>query len=81
MSNEVAIGELFTDENINAALALVESGSDALHERLLHEIVEPAMPRINEVTGQDNSADYMAYLLEYAVSEARNRAIKAALCS
>jgi hypothetical protein len=80
MNNEVAIGELFTDENISNALALFESGSDALHERLLHEIVEPAMPHINKVTGQNNSADYMAYLLEYAVLEARNRAIKGALC-
>lgn len=35
------------------------------HERLLKEIVEPAMPRINQATGQENSPKYMAYCLEY----------------
>jgi len=63
----ISIGELFTDAEIRRAVDIFEADDGKFHERLLHEIVEPVMPRIAETTGQENNANYMAYVLEYAV--------------
>jgi hypothetical protein len=33
------------------------------------KLLEPAMPRIDRVTGQQNDVRYFAYLLEHVVNE------------
>jgi len=38
------------------------------HARCKAQIVEPAMERINKITGQENDASYIAYALEFALT-------------
>lgn len=61
------IGEIFTVEEIKKALAIWSTDRTNFHRRALAEIVEPAMDRINETTGQENDARYLAYALQFVV--------------
>lgn len=66
----IKIGELFTEEELKAALKLYRKYQHGeFHERIVKEIVEPALPRINQVTGQENDARYWGYALEYALTQ------------
>lgn len=72
MTRTMAINDLFTEEELRKAAELHEEcGGTGFHGRALAEIVNPAMERIDRVTGQRNDPSYMAYALEYAVSQAR----------
>jgi len=39
------------------------------HANCLKIFVEPAMERINKITGQENDADYIAYAIEFALMQ------------
>lgn len=66
----VALGDLFTDVQIDRALVIWRTDREHFHARVLSEVVEPAMAQINANTGQENDASYMAYMLEYVFSQA-----------
>lgn len=66
------VRELFTPAELNHAIKLFCTyKSGALHQHLLREVIEPALPRINQVTGQENDARYWAYALEHALCQAQ----------
>jgi hypothetical protein len=58
----VALGEIFTAAELARA-----KGIGPNVKRLLKEIVEPAMRRIDEVTGQENDPRYWAHALASAL--------------
>lgn len=62
------LGDIFTVEEFGRAVKIARDKPNNLHHRLRDEIVLPALPRINAATGQENNADYFAYLLEYVVT-------------
>lgn len=78
---EIKIGDLFTDDELRAALKVIEEframsvlASEIgavpvlnLNDRLQAQVVTPAvMERINRETGQKNDPDYLCYVLQYA---------------
>lgn len=74
----VSIGDLFTDEELMLAqsIFLAHQGTNMeLHNKLVEQIVRGALPRINQVTEQENSEGYMAYVLEYSWNEACNSTV------
>ena len=72
MAKSISIGQLFTASELDAAAKLYdECRPGEFNKRVVAQIVEPALPRINEVTGQENDARYWGYALEYALSRQR----------
>lgn len=69
----IAIGELFTDEELKLAEQIIRNNpatpGKELHDRITSKVID----RINKKTGQLNGARYWAYALEYAVGAAINR--------
>lgn len=67
----IAIGEVFTDEQLQKAVQIYKKGGRA---KELHDaITKPGLEHINQVTRQENSPMYWAYALEYACSQLLNR--------
>jgi hypothetical protein len=66
-----SLKEFFSDQQLRRAMALMHECKigELLHQRLRDEVVAPAMSRINRVSGQQNSADHVAYSLEAALRE------------
>jgi hypothetical protein len=64
----IQLGEIFTEQELKRALYLksVYSGT-TLRDELKEKIVMPAMPKINEKTGQENDPLYWAYALIYVL--------------
>jgi hypothetical protein len=62
----IAVGDFLTPSELQKAARIVAEGTE-VHRRL-KAIVEPKMPLINELTGQENDADYIAYAVEWACS-------------
>lgn len=60
----IALGDVFTDEQLAALRTLWDTDREHFHKRALVEVVTPAMDQINEKTGQANDAGYMAYMVE-----------------
>lgn len=71
----VRIGDIFTDAELRAATALYKKRDSLVGgfaARCKAEIVTPeVLARINDKTGQQNDALYLAYMLEYAISTAQ----------
>jgi hypothetical protein len=68
---QLNLGDLFTKDEIEAASKLFfECKPGEFNRRVVEQIVQPAMLRINAATGQENDARYMGYLLEYVFSQA-----------
>lgn len=68
----VTIGDIFTAEELQRANDIIKAhdksnGNVALIDTLENEIVVPVLPRINQSTGQDNDARYLAYMLEHII--------------
>ncbi len=71
--NRVPISTLFTDTEMRKAFRILDAkGGASAHKRLVSEICEPAIERINKATGQENLPEYLAYVLEYAHSAHKN---------
>lgn len=68
----IKIGDIFTNQELEAAKKLYQQVSDAgTHDfatRCAKEIITPILPRINAKTGQENDAKYFAYMLEYLLA-------------
>lgn len=73
MPSEITLGLAFTDEELTKAILLLQDDPEHFHERCREEIVKPALSRINQVFGQDNDLDWLAYFLEYALVETQRR--------
>lgn len=61
----VKISDLFTEQEVRAALKIWRTDRRRFHDRVSVEIVQPALDRINEATGQENDASFFAYALEF----------------
>ncbi|MCK1671080.1 hypothetical protein [Bradyrhizobium sp. 150] len=67
----ITISDVFTDAEIKKAQKLFAKCKPGQFNKLVVEqIVQPAMPRINKATGQENDARYFGYLLEHAITQA-----------
>jgi hypothetical protein len=66
MKGTWALGELFTDSEIDEAVILcghhAQTHTSPISD-LVSMVVAPALDRINKTTGQDNDARYLAYVL------------------
>lgn len=61
------LGDLFTEAEIEAARTLyLQLPTEQFNRRVVEEVVQAAMPRIDRVTGQQNDARYMGYALANA---------------
>jgi hypothetical protein len=73
VTKQISIGELFTAAELKAATKLYgECKPGEFNKRVVKQIVEPALPRINKVTGQENDARYWGYALEFALTQQRD---------
>lgn len=71
MTKMIPIGQVLTEAQIVAALRIWRRDRKVFHRRVADEIIRPALPEINRKLGQENSADYLAYALEYAFTMQR----------
>jgi hypothetical protein len=75
----IVLTDLFTEKEIDDSFKIIadhwtvlphaQHGRDqvpALTDVLVEKIVDPVLCRINEKTGQQNDARYLAYVLQYA---------------
>jgi len=68
----MSMGDFLTDEQINDCVRLCdETDGTERHDALRDEILAPNMDEINRRLGQENDADYLAYMIEYAVITVR----------
>lgn len=65
-----ALGELFTIFELALAANIAKQERDVTVRvnRLEKEVVEPAITRINKLTGQENLPRYFAYFLEFSLA-------------
>lgn len=73
MPSEITLGLAFTDAELTQAILLMQSDPDHFHQRCRDEIVKPALERINVTLQQGNDPDWLAYFLEYALTETQRR--------
>jgi hypothetical protein len=75
---KIELGKLYTSEELAKAAQHVmnppEDGSVA--DAIMRDVTLPSLHRINETTGQENNAKYLAYALEYAVGTALRKGDK-----
>jgi hypothetical protein len=70
------VGDIFTDTELNKAQRIyrqslkADASAISLIDRLHDEIVAPVMSRINKATGQENDSRYMAYMLQWVITQA-----------
>jgi hypothetical protein len=70
MTETVRLGDIFTNAEMKQARKLFlqcRKDGTRFNDCVVTQIVEPAMPRINAVTGQENVARYWGYMLECAL--------------
>lgn len=68
MTKRITLGEIFTADELKRAEKLYkECNGIVFNKRCTAEIVAPVLARINQVTGQENDANYWAYGIEYAL--------------
>lgn len=68
MTKTLGIRQLFTPKMVD--LAKEVRRRTPRHQRaevMAQDVITPEMARINEVTGQENDAKYMAYLLDFSI--------------
>lgn len=67
-----AIGDLFPQHVIDAAIEIGKKNLPTPHAELVALLTDEVMQHVNQVTGQENNRDYMAYMLEHALNQARH---------
>lgn len=66
----IKLTDILTHDELVKAVALYNTcDAPEFNRRLATEIIAPAMPRINQSTGQENDARYLAYAIEYAFNQ------------
>lgn len=74
MTKQITLGDILTDSEIERAKALYLSAArGTFAKRCANEIIGPVLARIDEALGQKNDALYMAYAVEYAISQSIQR--------
>lgn len=64
----VALAEILSPSEIERAKELYREDSDeSFNSRLVRELIEPNMARINAATGQENDARFIGYAIEYCL--------------
>lgn len=73
-TRQVALGEIFSTEELNRVAEMWKSSASKyyFHNEVRDKIVKPALAHINEVLGQPNDPDYIAYMLEALCSHLKN---------
>lgn len=69
MPKRITLADFLTDEEIHRAQELYTKDRANFHDKVLKEIIEPNMGRINKALGQENSADYLAYAVEFVLGQ------------
>jgi hypothetical protein len=75
-TKSVTLGEVFSEEQLAYARACIQQHNGTvlktLVEKLVEQVTEPALPHINQVTGQENDPTYWAWMLVYALQRGSN---------
>lgn len=66
----VKIGDFLTDEQITQCQALYPR-----RVRIRDEVIKPNMETINKKLGQENDADYLSYVIIYAIQVTADRSV------
>jgi hypothetical protein len=71
VAKKFRVGDLFTADEIARAKALYDAtiGTGTFARKCARDIVRPALPRIEKITGQENNELYLAYALELALGQ------------
>lgn len=71
---KVMSNALFTAEEMEHARRIRDEGYNGLmlHRRLVADVIEPARPRIDALTGQENNSQYLGYLLIHLMGSPLN---------
>lgn len=72
------VSDFLTDAEIEKAVDLYQRlyRADLTHrfaQEAAETIIAPVMDRINRTVGQENDAKYLAYALEYAIMQSREK--------
>jgi len=66
----MTLPDFLTEAEINEAIAMYRADSSVGFScRVRDAIIAPNMERINKALGQENDADYLAYCVEYVLSQ------------
>lgn len=63
--------DFMTPDQVRAAIKIWTNDRTNFHNRILAEIVVPAMPEINRKLKQENVPGYIAYLIEHVFTESQ----------
>lgn len=70
MANKrISLHDFLTDVEIRKAMDLYQQDRDNFHRRCLEEIIKPNMDRINAALGQENDPGFLAYAVEYVMTQ------------
>lgn len=70
----IAVGQILTEKEMKKALKLYDSAENhTFADRCASEIISPVIDRINQASGQENDPKYLAYCVEYAIMQSRNK--------
>lgn len=68
---QVALKDFLTAEQIEKARLVHKAAPPTrLHKWLVEQVIRPHMDEINRKLGQENDEDYLAYAVEYALTQA-----------
>jgi hypothetical protein len=68
MPKAVRLHDFLTSSQIRAAIRIWVHDRYHFHERVLDEVITPAMPDINRKLKQENDPRYIAYMIEFVFS-------------
>jgi hypothetical protein len=63
-ARQIGIQDILTDSEIQRAIEFSD------HDKILSELIEPNMDRINQSVGQENDARYLAYAVQHILRAA-----------
>lgn len=67
----MTLGSFLSDAEIATAVVIFKQDRNNFHARVLSEIIEPNMARINKSLGQENDARYLAYAVEHVLNQTK----------
>jgi hypothetical protein len=74
----ITLKDFLTDREIQYCIYLSTSSSDRtkgvpLARLICQEVIEPSINRINRTLGQQNDPMYLAYAVEYAITQLKRK--------
>lgn len=66
----ITLPDFLTETQIKNAASWYQTDRLHFHQRVLDDIITPNMAKINKALGQENSPEYLAYVVEYACMQA-----------